>query len=317
MFVHFPSILHVEDAILPANKRFNDTVDNWVITEKVDGSNFSLIIDRNDKSFEVAKRSNIINSPNSDIWQLWTHRERFIPFINDFVDEFNNRFSDNNCDHIVVYGEWYGPTIMRRIDYGENNDWRVFALTTTTNEDITPVAFSTLDSIVNETGYADRLVPILGFESDLVKALSFTNDGISRLSPSDSVMEGIVVCPYDVGTNIRYKSKNEKYKEKDNNSNRAVFDMKCTAEYERLKNEFKSYCTENRMYTVFSKLGFPQNSKQTGKYLSEFIADATADFIHDNPSFTEITDKSIAKAITNVGGIPYQLFKSVYNKLSC
>ena len=314
MFVKFPSIFHVEDALLPANEAFNKTIDNWVITEKVDGSNFSIIIDRNDKTFEVAKRSNIITNQGSDIWQLWTHRERFIPFVDKFIDAFNS-VDNSSDDHIIVYGEWYGPTIMRRIDYGDENQWRMFAVSKTLGEDVTPIPFKTLDNLITDIGFADHLVPILGFESDLNKALSFANDGISKLSPTDSVMEGIVVCPYDVGTNIRYKSKNDRFKETENNKNRSNYDDKINANYLSLKAAFKDYCTENRMFTVFSKFGFPQDCKLTGKYLTEFINDAIIDFTHDHPEFGEIQDAGIRRNITNVGGTPYQLFKIVYKKL--
>lgn len=311
MFVKFPSIFHPTDINLGPNRAFNATVDRWVITEKVDGSNFSIIINRNDRTFEVAKRTTIINDSISDIWNLWRDREKlFTDFVNKIVDNFTT-----DADEIIVYGEWFGPTIMRRVDYGDVNDWRVFALSTVTNSNVTPASFKELETIVNIIGYTNHLVPILGFANTIEDALKFDNATESILSPSHSVMEGIVIAPYSIGSNIRYKSKNEKFAEKENNPNRYSYDASIVARANELREIFKSYCNENRMYTVFSKFGAPQSSRDAGKYISEFAKDALNDFVHDYPEFNEIEDKSVVKMIMNLGKHPFNIYKLVESKL--
>ena len=319
MFVRFPSIMYLDKA--ESIRGIVNGIDSWVVTEKIDGSNFQLVINMNDGSFEVGKRSQIIENEKQDVVDLWRHKDRFVEIVDQLYQYFLTSFftSDGTnkppVQYIIVYGEFFGPKIMQRIDYGANRDWRLFAIGYVNHEQYYALSFKTLVDTLNEIGQSERLVPILGYTDSAEHGCQFPNDMQSRLTASDSVMEGIVVCPYDVGCNIRFKVKNEKYAEKDNNKRHQHYLATIDGTTERLHLAFKEYCTENRMYSVFSKFGRCVDKKETSKYLAEFIRDAIEEFTSDYPEFGEISDKSIIKKITNVGGIPYQLFTKVNDQL--
>ena len=310
MFVKFPSIMYFEKT--PAVWGFAKSVDSWVVTEKIDGANFSLIIDIRNHSFEVGKRTAVITNPQDDVSDLWQHRERFQPLVDKVIDYYHD---DKSIDYVILYGEFYGPKIMRRIDYGKTNNWALFALMIVRLDDqqfqYQTEPFSDLVQLLNDIGESTRLVPILGFESSVEKALAYKNDDISKLTVADSIMEGIVVTPWNVGCNIRFKVKNEKFIEVSNNKARVVYDATIASRAERLHNEFLRYCTENRMESVFSKFGTCKDRKLIGKYLGEFTRDALEEFERDFPEFAEIDDTSVRKIITNVGAIPYEIYCKV------
>lgn len=313
MFVKFPSILYPKH-VRPYRGLIN-AVKQWAVTEKIDGSNFSIIINVHDHSFEIGKRNMLINDPNGDIEDLWSNRARFNNLV-DFVVDYYKR--DTSIDHVILYGEFFGPKIMRRIDYGRTNDWRLFAMTAVRlsalpDYQYQTVPFKTLQSIVEQysTKYNDvnRVVPVLSIVDKFDDAIAFPNDSKSTLSPSDSIMEGIVVVPYELGTNFRVKIKNSKYCEVDNNKARLVIDS--DSNVVRLHEIFKTYCTENRMLSVFSKFGPCKDKSKVGEYLSEFLRDATEQFVSDYPEFLEITETSDRKKVTNVKSLPFMLFKRV------
>lgn len=72
--------------------------------------------------------------------------------------------------------------------------------------------------------------------------------------------------------------------------------------------EFKSYITENRLLSVFSKEGQIQSPKEIGKYIKLLLTDAQDDFLKDND--ISHLDKQQQKDVFNVGSLIANMLKS-------
>lgn len=106
-------------------------LENVVVTEKLDGTNFS---------FGLVKSEPRINSRNNQVWgekylpagkQIF-HNLEFDGF--GFVDEFKKQFGfevfdmlkSRDLNNILIYGEFYGKGVQKRVLYGEQKFFAFF-----------------------------------------------------------------------------------------------------------------------------------------------------------------------------------------------
>lgn len=313
-FVKFPSIEYYElyQDKVGLTKFIESTPDlAWVTTEKIDGSNFGLSVTRDE--YQVQKRTSVIDDPTQDTWGLFTGKARF----NDIVEHIRTKFTDHpNINQFIFYGEWYGKGIMKRVYYGDEQYYRFFAIYGIDNNDnLISFPFQTLQTWLTEWNMLDHLVSIISIDHDLDVALSHSNNFVSTLTPSNSVAEGIVICPFNKPAYVRFKSKNEQFKESGNNTVDVVHHFD-TDEVEKLHQQFISLCTESRMYGIFSKLGMPVNGlKSSNVYMKAFIEDVNQEMLHIEPKLNDLEYKE-RKYVSNVGNLIFELFKTVLIKLS-
>lgn len=314
VFVKYPKTLYITDYDRVADQIAH--VNDWVITEKIDGTNFSIIADTKARSFEIGSRNRLL--VGCDNFGLAKSKLMFIDVADRLIDAYHDQY-----DYIISYGEYFGPKVLQRIDYGRNCDWRLFALAGVKTIDgkvveTTPLPFVDLEKFVNTYDLCSRLVPVICHINDILTIDSVANDDISRLSPSNSIEEGIVAHPYMFGSDVRFKSKNEKYAERSNNVHRTSFagdDDNYLEGLENYRKLFDSYCTLNRMISVFSKYGAPTDKSQTRQYLQWFVEDALEDFTNDNPQFIADLRGRDIKKFAKLGKVGYQLFLQAQSTL--
>ena len=314
-FVKFNSIDRVENIVPSKDRLYQHAIENatqWVITEKIDGSNFSIIVERGNPEFEIARRNDILVD-GEDMWNLVSGKDRF----NKLVEDIRQYMETEWCefDQINVYGEWFGKGIMKRVFYGDGRYYRLFNAVGVKGDDIVPLAFNEFQQFIDHFDLNDIFVPVLAVVESYEQAIKYKNDLPSVLSPTGSIMEGIIIEPLDVRTPFKVKSKNELYAESTNHPKAVVIR---NGDVERLHNAFMNYITLNRMYTVFSKLGYPREGvRAANKYLTTFVKDAVDDFVADHPDFKDAEiEARDRRYITNVGSEGFKLFSRVLKELA-
>lgn len=87
----------------------------FVLTEKIDGANFALYVQGGE--WKIAKRSDFI-TPDEKFYRIWEFlnssglKEKFTLFAQNWNQAFPNEL-------IILYGEYFGEGIQKRINYGE------------------------------------------------------------------------------------------------------------------------------------------------------------------------------------------------------
>ena len=125
-FVKFNSIDRVENIVPSKDRLYQHAIENatqWVITEKIDGSNFSIIVERGNPEFKIARRNDILVD-GEDMWNLVSGKSRFNRLIESIREYMETEWSE--FDQITVYGEWFGKGIMKRVFYGDGRYYRLF-----------------------------------------------------------------------------------------------------------------------------------------------------------------------------------------------
>lgn len=206
---------------------------------------------------------------------------------------------------IRLYGELFGQGIQKRVDYGSEKRLVYFGLMI----DNEWQSFADLEYMLENYGCHDLIVPILQLTDELQEALSFDTEFDSLLNDKeDNLTEGVVIQPYAKvyldgnGSPFILKKKNEKFGEK--KKTEKILDMEVLT----LNAEFKSYITENRLLSVFSKEGKIQSPKEIGKYIKLLLTDAQDDFLKDND--VSHMEKQQQKDIFNVGPLVANMLKS-------
>jgi len=319
-FIRFPSLNNVEQ-----QKSIDYFVRNkpdvltarYLITEKIDGANFQIIITKD--NVEYASRNEIIPDDN-DFYEYKRVMEGWkedIEKIQDFIkqselptkDENGNVVDTEVVTQINLYGELYGKGIMKRINYGNDKYFRIFHMAINGEMMPQPTTIGFLWQM--GINVATRFVPILGWAIGLEEALSKPHEFNSMLTPPEmaegitdgeiiNVCEGIVIIPadevviFDEKTFI-LKKKNDKFREKDKSRLKKQIKV-ISPELASAQNLFLQYINENRLQSVYSKLGIIADVKDIGKYIKATIEDAREDFLKDNKQvLVELEDKDKRK----------------------
>lgn len=287
----------------------------WVVTEKIDGTNFSLSITEND--YKVGRRNGYLDN-NTSFYNIFNNIYKLEKLINITQKHIKN-CSDIN--RIIYFGEYFGNKVINRIYYGNDYRFRIFGEYIEFNNNTSKwIPFEYLYQNLCNNDLNNLIVPTFGVYNSIEDTFSFPNTGITSLYSDDEhsdPMEGVVIMPYNISPidgdyNYIIKNKNPIFLEKAIPSSKLqVTDN----ELESLRNKFKEYCTESRMVSVFSKIGMPLNGiNDAGIYIKEWLQDAYEDFIQEN-SLTNIS-KGNKKFITSVGSLGFNIFCSTINKLN-
>ena len=285
----------------------------WVVTEKIDGTNFGLNITPDDYQFN--SRNQMLGKLSS-FYNIYSKVDILKYLIRDTQKYCNERF----LKQVTLQGEYFGQKVLNRIDYRTPYSFRFFGMYTI-NEDGYKIVypFSALENFLHMYGHQDFLVPVLK-RCSFEEAMKYPNNGMSTFN-LNAEMEGIVIMPYSIpynadGYDLIFKNKNEDFNERAKRGHKTPSDIP-VEEIDRmkaLKEMFKEYITESRMYSVISKIGKPSSEKEYGKYVNPFIEDAYKDFMKDNPELL-LTDKE-RKFITNIGSNGFLLFSVIVSKLN-
>lgn len=289
----------------------------WVVTEKIDGTNIGLNIFKD--SFIFNSRNNI-RGPLDSFYNLYMN----VHLVQDVITKLQKEFfsKDSLIERVIVYGEYFGKKIMNRIDYKIDYDFRFFSLQIVSYEDCKIIlSFRQFEKIFNKLNLQKFIVPRLGYFSTFERAIQYPNDEPSTFNPNVK-MEGIVIQPYNRSISYKgkytflFKNKNAEFEERTGRTSKIpmsipVEDLK---KIRTLKEIFRTYCTESRMYSVISKLYKPSSEKDFKDFIKPYLEDAYQEFMEDNKQ-VELTDKE-RKVITNVGSDIFIIFTKVLGQLN-
>lgn len=320
-FIKWPDIDNistVSKSSLDFQKAHN--INNWVVTEKIDGTNISVNVTK-DKVL-LGKRTSLLEE-GSSFYNVYNNINQIEPVINAMKKLISE--NDDVAEQVTLYGEYFGPKVMNRIYYGNNYQFRFYGMYVIYKDGIDNVLwmpFYYFRDFMREYGIEDFMVPVIGEYKTFEEACNHPNDMITDFAYGNhhDEMEGVVISPiYEspVSANGKFifKSKNPKFSEKHCKSTTEKYcESSDESELKKAKEIFKEYCVESRMYSVISKEGVPNGTKDAGKYISMFIIDAKKDFLKENPDYKKFTNKEM-KYITNIGNVGFIIFSNVYDSL--
>jgi Rnl2 family RNA ligase len=269
----------------------------FLVTEKLDGANFSIIFDQfGNRSY--AKRSSRI----PDDAQFFNYPEIFEEEgLEDFLEEISRSCKLFKKSYQFT-GEIFGPRINGRVDYGPKKRWRWFAINEIDDEGNSTLLTThqawnlvcTMD-ILSLYGEVRFFVPILTeFEIDskadfLAFFENFDIHYNSQLAGIDgnrsALMEGVVVRPImkdfvsPVGSLFILKFKNPEFRdgtmEKKNREKKIVVHSE---EATNIVSDLTEYVNHNRSIDLFSKHGEIQEPSEIGKYIKLYYEDIVHDY---------------------------------------
>lgn len=273
--------------------------ETFVITEKLHGSNFQWYFQPG-KPVRAGSRNNFLDVTSSfqgvSIPGLMEAHAALLDMIQAWVDKANVT--------VRLFGELFGQGIQKGVNYGDGKRILYFGLMI--NDELVP--FAELEAML-----APRyLVPIVAKVKGLDAALAFDTKFDSLiLGELDNICEGVVIQPYSRvywdghGSPFILKKKNGEFKERQRAKAPRVVD----SEVERLRTEFVSYITDNRLQSVFSKHGEIEEPRQIGDYIRLVLADAKEEFVKDFGDDLVALSKKQVKAVYNVGGMIANMLK--------
>ena len=280
----------------------------YVITEKIDGSNIQLLFSPKEK-YKVGKRSCFL-SEGENFYDIWGTLEKH----KDLTDRLQNYVDTFNCS-VRVYGELYGEGVQKRINYGEGKKISLFDVVLIEEGKEKILSQLEMQKFMSQNGLMRYSVPVFKILSNLSQALDFDVDGLaSILSPSKDNVEGVVIKPYtevtfDYNGGLFYlKKKSEAFEEKMSSKKVKVQKEPVSGELIQLQSEFREYINKNRLLSVFSKEGEIEDPTQIGKYLGLLVNDAKEDFIKDHPEVTKM-EKKEQKIVFNIGPLAVKLLR--------
>jgi Rnl2 family RNA ligase len=287
---------------------------SYVVTEKLDGSNFSL---------RVGKQGTSLFSRNQDITNVEfnsIHRLLFPvlrePWFLDMVS-FLEIFEESDY---ILFGEVYGSGINKRVYYGPDKYIRFFDILNVFEGKGIFLPYEKLRAIIPE----NRRVPELAECLSLEEALSFPLGKDSALTPigydKPNLAEGVVIRPAHrkdkLVEKIRpmLKLRNPAFLE----GSISLLEEAITDEeilITNLNTQFRGLLNENRVTNLLSK--YPELIKTTSdidtvKGITLLLSDAKEDFSKSVGTSLKGLDASQLKRVYNAGGLPYQLLRT-YN----
>lgn len=291
MFHHYTSI----DGTTSAARAVLQPVNGFVIQEKVDGSNIQIAFMAQQPP-RVGRR-NAFLLKDEQFYGIWDtmaqpHVQALLACVQAHVDATGAR--------VTLFGEYFGPGVQRRIDYGPERRILFFDADRTASGDsplepqrLSPKEF---EEFMCSLGLTDWLVPKLARMETLADALDYDCNHASRLSPPEAdsaknVCEGVVIKPWDSVVKDKYghvvymKKKNSAFQEVERSKGATTVDP----QVESLRADFQRYLNVNRVLSVLSKEGRPaQNAenafsnKDIGRLCKLMLQDAREDYTKDN-----------------------------------
>ncbi len=286
---------------------------SFEVTEKIHGANFSILVNT-DGTVKFASRNGIIEDDD----KFYGYKEIFSREIYiQLVTELKRISQDIGYD-IQLFGELYGGKIQKGVFYGNEKNFRWYAL-------------RIREDIVRPFRAKELLKDILDFKVPVIKIYSSSGLGVlemihgvnhefqSKLTPpeytDENICEGVVIVPYNriIKNQDSYfliKKKGKKFKDK--NSKPKVHKVIVLDEpVQAILDEALLYINENRTNDLQSKIGAFEEMKDLSRFAKEYFNDLFIDFEKDNYTEWQNLDKLSQGIIKkNVGTRIYQELKS-------
>jgi Rnl2 family RNA ligase len=295
---------------------------------KIDGSNFSMILDEND-NFLCARRTSILANEeiskfsrcdivikNLNMPELMKEVKAYIK--QHYANEIS--FIENNNFILHLYGELCGgmyrhkevepvknaAKIQGRVSYHPDNVWICFD-GYVSNSSQNKIFYFDVDQLKDICSNFNIPYQVEKFRGTFDECLKYPNDfnddtghllfGLPLIE--NNITEGVVIKPikpiwFPNGERVILKNKNEKFKEKKKVKSNEVNTIEPLNEKEKeVLTRFYECITINRFLSVVSKEQ-PTSDKEFGKILGLFMKDINDEVLKENKKFNQwIEDKEI------------------------
>ena len=242
----------------------------FAVSEKLDGANVQLLFIK-DEPMKIGRRSAFLTE-NEEFYDIHKVLARYKAQ----TDLFQS-FANTSGHEYRLFGEIYGPSINKRINYGEEKLIKMFDVEV--NGKLWSVAgIYNLIQQHSET-LLDFFVP-QACVSNLLEALSIDVEIVNE--KGKPLTEGIVIKPYydnyydKRGNRLILKKKAKAFNDIENTPKvHKELDTSVLA----LNYLFSQFINKNRMIDAFSKHGEITDIKEIGKFIKIIIEDAKIDFL--------------------------------------
>jgi Rnl2 family RNA ligase len=264
----------------------------YVATEKLDGTNFTIFIDE----LGTVRQG----SRNQEITGTMTHFDCHNAVLKQYEEEISklSAFAIENKSTVRIHGELYGQGILPRIDYGPKK-FLPFQLK------INGIMLSpfTARTLIRQVVGHDWWVPIINVFKSLKEALEYDVDSYEHHEGRD--IEGVVIEPWSYVSTLgkfKLKLKTKAFCDLESVKQKKVKQKApVSKEAEELAEVYFGYFNKNRMLDLESKKGRIEEPQQIGEYLKELVSDAKEDFLEvHKEGFILLTDAE-KKYILHVG----------------
>lgn len=287
-----------------------DVTEPWVAREKIHGTNFSILITRDD--VVCAKRTGPILAGES-----FFGYEIILKKYNDAIKAVQHTIKEGSS--MQIFGEFAGGGIQKGVDYGEK-DFYVFDILVKTDVG----TYQYVDDYMMETmcnTFGFKMAPLLGrgsFEdlSKLPNDFDVVVDAYNSLihnmdlktanrhafsieSGTRNIAEGYVLKPcypqwLANGNRVAIKSKNSKFSEKAKSDKPIKPKVELTEKDNEVYFNFEQYINVNRINNVVSKIGKP-GPKDFGKVMGLTVKDLLEECEREGFVLTDADNPDLVK----------------------
>ena len=250
----------------------------WVSREKIHGTNFSLIIERD--AVTCAKRTGPI-LPAEDFYGY----EIVLKNYADSIKAVQEIMETSDTVSYQVFGEFAGTGIQKNVDYGSKDFYVFDIIVTTESGDETYVDDYMMEAFCKSFGF--KMAPLLG-RGKFVQDYNFMVDNVGLTEANSHVWkaeakgetftaEGYVLKPCypkwaPNGNRVAIKCKNSKFSEKKKSDKPIKTVVVLSQDDMDLMWQFTDYVTVNRINNVISKIG-EVTPKDFGKVMGLTVQD--------------------------------------------
>lgn len=291
----------------------------WVVQEKVHGSNTSFLCDGSEVRF--AKRTSLLDD-NDWFYEFQSLLQAYKPRVLSLFLRIKNLYPE--VESIAVFGEMFGgryahesvaaekdiTLIQKGVNYTPGHEFYAFDIYLLENGEGRYLSVDDANALFEAEGffYAATL-----FRGSLADCLAFPNAFQSKISQwlglpdiDDNICEGVVIRPVEPqylrnGSRVLIKNKNERFAEKKSAKQRnklfAAPVPCCSEALQQLQTEIDAYITINRLNNVVSHIGEVAFPKDFGKVMGLFAKDILDDLIKEHDQAYLALDKSEQKAL--------------------
>lgn len=296
-----------------------DVTEGWVAREKIHGTNFSIIIERD--AVTCAKRTGLI-LPAEDFFGYSVILKKY----NDSIKAVQHTIKEGSS--MQIFGEFAGGGIQKGVDYGEK-DFYVFDILVKTAEGTNQfVDDFMMETMCNTFGF--KMAPLLGrgkFDDliQLPNMLDVVVNDYNKLAETEfeeankkvwpavvaeaNIAEGYVLKPcypkfFPNGTRVAIKCKNSKFSEKAK-SDKPIKATAVLTDIDKVTlSTLAAYATLNRVNNVISKIG-EVGPKDFGKVMGLTVQDILEEAGREEIFITDADQPDVVKKelVTYVQGV--------------
>jgi len=294
--------------------------EDWIVTEKIHGSNFQMICDGTE--VKTGTRSKIL-ADNENFFNWETIYDKYNKNVSDIFSALKKK--NTELAQLTIFGELYGglyqhddvprqqaSKIQKGVSYCPHNDYMVFDIYCINKGQVNGIWLPYNEVIDLCTTYGMMCLTIL-FIGTLEDALKYPNDFQSTIYQyhglpiiENNTCEGVVIKPNNSkhfynGSRVIIKNKNEKFAENKSTSKVSRIEVSLSDKGKDHIAAIHLLITENRLKNLLSKIG-SITTKDFGKLMSGMMSDILNEYLKDNKEtydmLTKVEQKIVSKEIT-------------------